>query len=404
MNIDSLTVDDLYKLHSENESKIIDLMYSTLFETKPIKEENINLLKIGKTDKQALMFEAEFNVARKFIKYENKPDAFVLKLPYLDERENPELHMQMFTNTKNDVLPITNYFINIFTKVVQHPFGLVEIKFIGQHIRRNDNDFQYDRSEHKFNESEFMYFDKENNTYVQVNAKELKNTKRKLEKGDSIDDALDEVKIYLHREELLKIGKLLLKESGNKFLKDLINMKNGRSNVGFNIRDHFAYLERYSSFMEKLESGLKIYLIFANITVREYKKLQLKSIELKKLTDKLKSSLGSLAMMMYNSGRYGVDKEKILSNNLQLHIGTDEDLLYQKIKDPGFTELEKFLKANGGSMDMAGYIDYDLDKWELYPTIVQVEKRRNFTTKATNAGEQRESENKILKLQKKEEG
>ncbi|MFK3961920.1 hypothetical protein [Pseudalkalibacillus hwajinpoensis] len=399
MHIDSLTIDDLHNL---TERELVDLMYSTLFEVKPIIEERLNLLEIAKTDKKALMFDADFNVARKFIKYENEPDSYILKVPYMDERENVELQMQMFTDKKNDVLPIVNYFIYVFTRVIQHPLGIVEIKFIGQHIKRNDNDFQYDRFEHKYSESEFMYFDKEKNIYVQVNSAELKKAKHDLEKGKSIEDTLEEVKVYLQREELLKTAKLLLKESGNKFLKELIVMKNGRSNKGFSINDHFAYLNRYSVFMEKLELGLKIYLLFANISVREYQKLKSKSIEINELISELKSSLVSLAKMMYESDRYSLNKNDILSKSIKLHFETEEDRFYKNMVNQ-FTVLEDFLKANVGSLDLAGYIGFDLEKWELYPNIVQVEKKRNFTTKATNFGEQREFENKILKFQMKKE-
>lgn len=406
MNIDFLTVDELYKMHNENESELVDLMYSSLFEIKPIQEENQNLLEISKTDNKAKMFEAEFGVARKYIKLVNEPDKLILRAPYLDERENPDLHMQMFTNERNDVLPINNYFIYIFTRVIRHPFGLVEIEFIGQHITKNNNDFKHIRFEHKFRESEYLYFDFENNKYAQVDSEEIKRSRRKLQKGEPLDDdLLPATKIFLHREQLLKTGKLLLRDTGNVFLKMLIAIRNKRKNFGSSINERINYLNNYFAFLDALDLGLKIQLIFANISVREYEYLKLKAEEFREVIKLLKTLLtDDLVSLMLNSKKYGFDENKVKSDILSLHRDSAEDNLFSNVITPAFEEFRKFLTANTGSLDLEGYIGFNLAKWELYPNIAQVEKRRNLSAVSTNLGQERDHINNILKLEQKKNG
>lgn len=402
--IDTITTDDLYLLHSKSEKDVVNLMYTSLFGIKPIEVVNEDLLEISKTNNTARMFEADFSIVRKFIKLVDQPDKLILRFPVLDERENPDLQMNMFTNDRNDVLPINNYFLYVFTRVIQHPFGLVEIQYIGQHIRKNDNDFNHIRFEHVFRESEYLYYDFENHKYLQIDSEKLIEVKNKKKRGKSVDEAEipESVKIYLHRQNLLNTGKFLLRDTGNKFLKEIIEMRNGRGNTGSTIQTKIYYLDRYDAFLNELETGLKIHLIFANVSVREYQKLDAKTKELRQLVVSLKTKLETeLVDLMVKSGRYGYVQEKIKTTILSLHKDSEESRLYDDEIVPGLEVFKSFLTANTGNLELEGYIDFDLELWELYPNIAQVEKRRNLNTVSTNDGKERDRENKILKLQKK---
>lgn len=379
---------------TDNEKQLIDMMYSSIFEIKPIQYVN---QKIG-----VEMFDADFNFVRKHIKYNDEDDFLTITLPYLDERENEELQMQLFTNQRNDVLPIVNYFIYVFGKVIRQSMGLVEIQFIGQHIKRNDNDFKFDRFEHQFRESEYMYYDYETKKYIQINSEDLRNARNSLKKGKSIDDCSQEIKTYLEREEMLKQGKLALKGVGNKFLRTVVDMRSKRSRKGASTTSYKEYLNTYNSFLKALEYGLKIHLVFENISDREYLKLEEKRKELINLIDQLKKDIELLSQKINTSGRYKTDADDMTNLGLQIIKDTEEYGLHNKMID-GFKVLEEFLTAHtDGSYNSSGYFDWDFDLWELYPNIIQIEKRRNLTVESTNYGKERELQNKILKgLQKK---
>jgi len=384
LKIDELTIEQLQEMPGE---ELVNLMFSTLYEIKSVKEEKVDLLSLADT-----LYEADFTLIRKHIKYEDEESHFKLALPVLDERK-------LFDDPH--VLPITNYFIIADYLVRQNPFGLLEVLFLGQHIRKNDNDFKHTRTELIYKEFGYFYFDEENNAYIQVNVGDVNKARSDVLAGRSLEKADEAVRKYIHREQLLKAGRGKLKQQGQLFLGKLMEFKKQRANFGTSIESILEYTLKYENFLEEINEGFKLYLLFGNISVTEYEKLVEEKERLLNVIYTIRSMLDKISTLMITSKKYGLDQNMIFKNTLRLVHESPEDLIYSKLKGDQLEDLKNFFVA--GDLLKEGYIGYNLEKWELYPNLVQVEKRRNFAKESTNYIKQKEVQDKILRvLQKKE--
>lgn len=384
MNIDTLTIEELQRFNGE---ELVNIMFSTLYEVKPIQVEKVDLSDLAST-----IYKADFGVVKKKIKYEDQEEHFHLALPVLDERK-------LTDNTSK--LPFTNYFIVADYVVSQNPFGLLEIMYLGQHIRRNDNDFKHTRTELKYREFGYFYYDQEKQTYVQVPPDGLNKARGYLLSGKSIEKADEVVQKYIHREQLLEEGRGLLKQQGELFRKKLLDFKKQRANFGTSIKSILKYTFDYEEFLAGIDNGLKLYLLFGHLSVSEYEKLLEEKKRLLDVIDTVRSMLEEMSNLMTGNRKYGIDQNAIFTNTLRLVHQSEEDLIYTELKGNQLEDLKNFLVAGDSALE--GYIGYDLDKWELYVNLVQAEERRHLTKETTDHLQEKEKQDKILRSYQKRE-
>lgn len=384
MNIDALTIEELQQLDGK---ELVNVMFSTLYEVKPIQVEKVDL-----SDLASAIYKADFEIVKKKIKYEDQEEHFHLALPVLDERK-------LTDDTKK--LPFTNYFIVADYVINQNSFGLLEIMYLGQHIRRNDNDFKHTRTELKYREFGYFYYDQEKQTYVQVPADGLNKARSYLLSGKSIENADESVQKYIHREQLLEEGRGLLKQQGELFRKKLLEFKKQRANFGTSIKSILKYIFDYMIFLNDIDNGFKLYLLFGHLSVSEYEKLVEKKKILLGAIATVRSKLDEMAKLILEKKEYKVDETTVYTNTLQLVHGSEEYVIYSDLKSNQFEELKNFLVAGDNALE--GYIGHDLDKWELYVNLVQAEERRHLTKESTDHIKEKEKIDNILRNYQKRE-
>lgn len=376
-----------------DDAHLINYLIATVFKkVKPVNVEKYDLL-----EESEMLYEADFNVFKKYIRYEDKSDCIVVQLPVVDEREKKLFKRSLFSKEKNDLLPITDYFIYVHSEIIQQPFGLLEILFKGQHIKRNENDYRHSRYELKFFEREYLYYDFQEKRYVQVNTDSLKKARRMLAKNESIENEHKNVIEYVNREELLKVSQGRLKKTGHKFLKNLLDFKPYWYVTGKSICEIATYLNRYSTFLKELEKGLKIYLLYGFLNVIEFEKLVIEREKMMSVIFETGLILEELLHKMKEVSRYA--KQDLTAIDLTYHLPKDseEEKIYTALVDNQLNKLQAFLKPNMDKLNLDGYIGYDLERGELYPNIVQIEKRRAYADESTNIVKETDHKNNILK-------
>jgi hypothetical protein len=387
MNLNQLIIDDLKRL---GDKEFIDLLFKTLSVVKPVVVEKVNIQSEVK-----MMDAADFNLVRKLIKYEYRDDCFVVTIPWGDEREDPFYQVKLFSKDTYDLFPPTGYFIYIGGNVLTRTFGLLDVQFFGQHIERNPSDYRFCKFSTQYVQNEHFYYDSETEKYVQINANDLVQARRKKEKGESIEKV--EVQEYLRREELFRYSRMRLKNIGKLYLEEFINFKPYWKYTPKKMNEIESFFIRYKKFLDSMELGLKVKLLLSRITEREYEKLlEARDHQYQLMFDGIQLMENITALMM-KSYRYRDIKNYHLG---ELFWGSPEQKLYTNFVSDVLVEIHKFLTPRGDTPSgLQGYIGYDLEREELYPNIVELERRESLRDpdKAWKSSEERDLEMKILK-------
>ncbi|HFV2809113.1 TPA: hypothetical protein ACGPJZ_002170 [Streptococcus agalactiae] len=353
------------------------------------------------------MYKADFEIVRKHIKYDFTN--FVVTYPYINEQEDPLYSAGVFSNIQSDFFPMNNYFISVRADVVVMPYGIVEVTFIGEHVFRNTNDFRHYKAHTTFEIKEYFYYefgDEDNDgEFVQVKEEDLNNGRKLKLKNEStyLQKTKKHVQEYIKREELLEYTKQRLKSRARKYQERFRTFKEYWSlTSNFNSFEKIGrFFNSYIKFLEELETGLQLKLIYSKLSSREYAKLE--KMRKKLLEEDISNCEETLkrlhAAIIANKEKRHYKFEDINEFNLNsLHV---EDIaIFDEFRAEKVTRLVEFItpRAIDFSADsiLQGYIGYDLSLKELYPNLAHMEKREMRTDKMFSDLLERERTQKIL--------
>lgn len=211
------------------------------------------------------------------------------------------------------------------------------------------------------------------------------------------------VQEYIKREELLEYTKQRLKSRARKYQERFRTFKEYWSlTSNFNSFEKIGrFFNSYIKFLEELETGLQLKLIYSKLSSREYAKLE--KMRKKLLEEDISNCEETLkrlhAAIIANKEKRHYKFEDINEFNLNsLHV---EDIaIFDEFRAEKVTRLVEFItpRAIDFSADsiLQGYIGYDLSLKELYPNLAHMEKREMRTDKMFSDLLERERTQKIL--------
>lgn len=362
---------DLEKIKEMDPEELLDFVYNSMMELKPIefrKNRNDELTKD--------IIRPSFDDIKYQIEYKNLDDRFKITVPVYDESERAHYKKSILLKDKYDILPITGYFVRSDVELIVKPLGLVEVVYSGHKISRNDNDFRYLRYHLEYQKVEYFCYDFETNKYVLV-PEEIEKMKFQLARNGEVnlESAHNLVKTYMEREEVL--NNILVKLKGlyelyqdklKEFLFDNYQ-KNSKTTI-VSVKDYYW---NYAEFLIKeMPRGLKLKYVFSQISKREFDELL---IEGERLIDVLMRGQEML-MKIYDLTGQKLDYD-LLAGPVD---GTEEFEIKNRMLD---TILNKELldfklprPMNFSFADpMKGYIKFDSENQEVFPNVAQLENR-----------------------------
>lgn len=387
-----------------NEEEIIEVAIKSFLAIPPLDVQQ-KVLDAGE------MYKADFEIVRKHIKYDFTN--FVVTYPYINEQEDPLYSAGVFSDIQSDFFPMNNYFISVRADVVVMPYGIIEVKFIGEHIFRNVNDYRHHKANTTFEIKEYFYYDfgdekenEENNgEFVQVKEEDLNNGRKLKLKNESayVEKTKKHVQEYIKREELLEYTKQRLKSRARKYQERFRTFKEYWSLTSnfYSFEKIGRFFNSYIKFLEELETGLQLKLIYSKLTSREYGKLEKMRKELlEKDIPACEETLKRLhAAILANKEKRNYKFEDINEFNLN-SLHAEDIVIFDEFRAEKVTRLVKFIKprAIDFSSDsiLQGYIGFDLSLKELYPNLAHMEKREMRTDKMFSDLLERERTQTIL--------
>ncbi|MDA2599436.1 hypothetical protein PDQ40_27870 [Bacillus cereus group sp. Bc061] len=352
------------------------------------------------------MYRADFDLVKRHIKYDFKN--FLVTYPYVNEQEDVLYNKGVFSKGQTDFFPMNNYFISVRANVTVMPFGMLEVVFIGEHVFRNSNDYRHYKANTIFETTDYFYFDFIKQEFVQVNESDLNNGRKLKVKNESayVEKTKKHIQEYIKREELLEYTKQRLKVRARTYQERFRKFK-GVWGLGSKLNTFTKiekYFEEYINFLEELEVGLQLKLIYSKLTNREF--LQLEKIRKDLLETDIPKCQETLHRLVE---AICAKEEKYQWDNIKefnLNSLDDEDLaILNEFRDADVRRLLDFVTPR--SMDfnpsflLQGYIGYDLTLKELYPNLAQLEKREMRTDKM--ASDLLERERKKMTLDRLEQ-
>lgn len=334
MNFNNLTTESIKQLPGD---ELVDLMYSTFEDLM-----DIQFIKMNMSDLANRMSSPDFDILKREIKYEQQEDSFHIKVPRVQE-EKEYLSKTWKCELENYCFfPESGSFVDCDSELTVRAYGLIEITHTGKSITRMNKNHTFLNRQKSYTEESFFYFDYKEKAFIQAPGDQLRKLRLNIQMKS--DEASAEALEYHRREQLLhesyhRLKEISIEKGYQKHFLEFVNT----DNKSLNIEDIKDYLTKYYRFLTNdLEAWLRIKLLFSSITKDEYIHLLNKRDELMKL--------------IY---RYTEGKE-------ELH-----DVL-SKLKR--FKEVKPETVTPG--LLMQGFIHYDSEKKVLYPTIVEIERRR----------------------------
>lgn len=349
------------------------------------------------------MYKADFEIVRKHIKYDFTN--FVVTYPFINEQEDPLYSAGVFSDIQSDFFPMNNYFISVRADVVVMPYGIVEVTFIGEHVFRNVNDYRHYKANTIFEVKEYFYFDFDDKEFVQVKEEDLNNARKLKLKNESayVEKTKKHVQEYIKREELLEYTKQRLKVRARKYQERFRTFKEYWSlTSNLNSFEKIGrFFNAYINFLDELETGLQLKLIYSKLTNREYAKLE--EMRIKLLEEDIPACEETLkrlhAAIITNKEKRNYKFEDINEFNLN-SLHADDIAILDEFRAEKITRLVDFItpRSIDFSFDsiLQGYIGYDLSLKELYPNLAYMEKREMRTDKMFSDLLERERTQKIL--------
>ncbi|HDR8323991.1 TPA: hypothetical protein QC175_005709 [Bacillus cereus] len=334
------------------------------------------------------MYKADFNLVKKYIKYDFTN--FVVTYPYVNEEEDPLYNKGVFSKGQSDFFPMNNYFISIGASVTVMPYGIVEVVFVGDHVFRNTNDYRHYKANKIFETKDYFYYDFIAQEFVQVNESDLDNGRKlKMKNEDTyLQKTKKHIQEYIKREELLEYTKQRLKVRARTYQERFRKFKEvwGLGSTLNTFMKIEKFILEYISFLEELEVGLQLKLIYSKLTNREFK--QLEKIRKELLENDIPKCQETLHQLIEVIGTNEEKREYQWDNfkEFNLNFLHEEELaILNEFRNVDVRRLLDFITPRSADFNpkflMQGYIGYDLTLKEIYPNLAQLEKREMRTEK-----------------------
>lgn len=376
----------------ENPEVLLEKTVKTILELQPI---ILNVIQMNELVYK-MPVKADYNKVDSLIDHQYKEKegqkVFEITVPIFNERNLSEYQVSLFNDFKNDCFPERGFYIVGDSKLIIEPFGLVKLEMNGLPYTRINSDFRYTRSsldkEKGYREYLYFNFDYEKQEFINVYSDKLEECKRKmLQNPKALNDYHETVQEYINKETLLSAIKERIYPLSLPYLKKLKDWKEskyGDSKTGLTIGSITKYLDDYKKFIElDMLKSIKIKLVYGNITINEYIELLKKKTELSNQIKSAKDKLNEIKVM------HSLNVESF--NNYQLVVNSlfeRETEITKDIEKVILPNLEKFKEVRSTSFPkfglnektvLKGYIGYDLNKNEVYPNIMQLQRRSSLT-------------------------
>jgi hypothetical protein len=378
---------DLQTIQEMEQEELLEETIKTIINLKPI---NLQLKEMNELV-YTMPVKADFEKVKKYIGYQNKEDFFEIIAPTFDERKLPEFQVCLFKKDSNDCFPERGFYISGNSKLIVKPLGLIKLEMNGMPISRVGSDFRYarpsyDSKEKGYRENLYFYFDYATNQFMKVYSDKLEDCKRKMALyPKAVNDYHETVQEYIKREALLvKIIELIYPIS-LPYLQRLKKWNKGKyGDGGLTIGSITTYLNEYKKFIvNDMVKNLKVKLIYSNITLSEYKKLLEKKVELEGLIQTAKDGFeeikGLNSLTKKNSDSYALNTNSFFEREINITRQIVNEIIpeLERFKEVRPTELPKIALTK--RIILKGYIDYDLFTNEVYPNIMQLQRRTSLT-------------------------
>lgn len=372
----------------QDPDKLLNLAVKSIMELGPIKMNSVVINELI----YEMPIKAEFKEISPYISFNKCNGIFEITVPTFDERKLPEFQIQLFQKKVNDCFPERGFFITGSSSLIIRPLGLIKVEMYGLPIIRVGKDIRYIQTSNDikgrgYREYLYFYYDYEKKEYYRVYPDKLEECKRKMEfNPDVITEYHESVQEYIKREKLLdEIIKKIYKLTIHYLPKLQSWLKFEYGDGGLTIGSLETYLKQYKQFLQvTMDKSLKVKLVYSNITRREFTEIMNKKKELISLIDKSFKKLDRLKEINFlteeSYKKHILDKTNSFSEEeiTIIDLINNEVLgLLQKFKEVRPSEFptttlneEKILK---------GYIGYDLRTNEVFPNIMQLQRRTSLT-------------------------
>lgn len=440
---------DVFKtLSSENIGKIkddevlLEIFYRSItmmMEVRLIKEERHEVSKNIITPKITDISSGFAYGPKEIEDVNNQKNIYEVKIPVYDEQKRDRY------KKRKKSLPETGKFVRADADMTVRPLGLLKLLIWGAQLSRMDKDTRILTPNYTFKVTDYWYYNYAKKEYKMINEEELEKIKDKQRKGkkvnfDQIED--ENIRIYLEREMIIEVVESRLKAYAE-FFQDKFeeSFKIDRYNVKWKdeeivldptgkpiettpkIKDIGSYMERYTAFINiHLPKWLKLKLVFSSITIREKE-------ELDKEIDRLSSKILKLAEQI---GKLeNIIKPKIIKKLQDKNEELDPEVIKEMVRETSWSEIddnkefdEGVIKDNclaifkelarftvdrpeierDSSYPEKGYIRCDVENWEVFPNIAEIERRRSLTNEHFSLTKEEKYINELLQFSKNKRG
>jgi hypothetical protein len=271
---------------------------------------------------------------------------------------NVPIHNDRQYLESNDILPGGNKFIT--NKMTRKPLGIFTVELEGGYLVRNSNDYRYLTKDQMIKNKYFFVYDEKMGSYGQFTeiqeGKNLnKNQKMAQESMNEFNEAYSD---------LLKIN-----FAARRFLRGFL--KNTPVSEFFKPQELARFINDYEQFVEQAKLFLKTHFVFGTISKDEYKKISKKIDEIESKLNAIKHSLDNDETFKRCSNlfdfvlRFLEPRKEFIANELAI---------IQNLDAGDQSSLEKRAAVNSRLVQMGGYF---LDGDHIYPTIFEIERRKN---------------------------
>jgi hypothetical protein len=401
---------DIEKIIENSPEDVLDAAIKSIFDLGPIVANKKDMNELA----YQMPIKAEFNVVSEHITYEKKDGVYEITVPSYDERKLPEFQVQLFQKKVNDCFPERGFYITGSSKLIIEPLGLVKVEVSGLPIIRTGSDIRFPQTSNNikgkgYQKFLYFYYDFAAREFHRVYSDKLEECNWKMEKNPGIvSDYHITVQEYIKREQLLDEIKKKIYKVTISYLQKLHAWYNSNyGDGGVTLGSVEKYLNQYKLFLEEtMSQNLKVKLIFANVTKREYQELMGKKEEL----------IGHIERSMKSIERVR-EINKLTKENYKVHKfdATDsfseielikKNVLNKELKSFKDVRPSKFPETINENNILKGYIGFDLKTNEVFPNIMQLQRRTSLTEEKEDFRSEYEYISKILselkKLQKQQ--
>lgn len=315
-------------------------------------------------------FEYEWEDIEKWISFDGEDGT--LHVPCFDERDEKIYTQSIFTKEKNDRMPSKGFFNYGDAKLTQKPLGIVEVRVFGGKITRKKTELRFEHPTKEYDKTLVFFYCFNRKKYIQVDVKNKNH---------------QETKTYAERLSTLKVALFRILQEEKRYLEKFDDfyfhvqvVDNGYKN---RYRNGF---EPYRVFLEEaLEKGMKIKLAFSSITLREYVFI----LDYKKqLVEKIDSALAAIDAYEKKTG----NREDVPLLDFS-HVKDSDEAMLHGVLSPLAIELAAFKTPRDEreiADELKGYIGMDLETGELFPNVVEMERRMYLTDEPSNTFQEKD--------------